>query len=229
MVIKFWFAFKILRAPKKFITKLKLRRIINTDESVNAHFGAGPFRLKGWLNFDIIPRAEFYFDAKEKLPFSNEKVDRIFSEHFIEHLTPKEAGFWLSECHRVLKKGGRIRISTPGLTQLISQYSGDEKDNKKLRNRHEKRFPSELKEAFSNVQTVNRAILFNDKLRLWGGHKFIFDEQALEELLEIYGFEKVSTHAYGESKDQVFMGLERHAEQEPLIMAETIQIEAEKI
>lgn len=46
----------------------------------------------------------------QRLPYPNDKFDEVFSENVFEHLT--NPGNFLKECHRVLKKGGKIIVIT---------------------------------------------------------------------------------------------------------------------
>ncbi|WP_168441934.1 class I SAM-dependent methyltransferase [Pontiella desulfatans] len=57
--------------------------------------------------------SEFYFEKGGRLPFDDETVDFIFSEHFFEHLFLDEAVDLFRECHRVLKPNGLIRTCVP--------------------------------------------------------------------------------------------------------------------
>jgi predicted SAM-dependent methyltransferase len=52
-------------------------------------------------------------------PFASDTFDFIFSEHMIEHVSHDDGAKMLAECHRVLKPGGHIRITTPDLAFLV--------------------------------------------------------------------------------------------------------------
>ena len=55
----------------------------------------------------------FYFRKGDKLNFKNNQYDFIFSEHFFEHLYLDEAIDLFSECNRILKPNGVMRIVVP--------------------------------------------------------------------------------------------------------------------
>ncbi|VGO18288.1 class I SAM-dependent methyltransferase [Pontiella sulfatireligans] len=57
--------------------------------------------------------SEFYFEKGGRLPFGDDTVDFIFSEHFFEHLFLDEAVDLFRECHRILKPNGLIRTCVP--------------------------------------------------------------------------------------------------------------------
>jgi len=50
-------------------------------------------------------------DLEDGLPFDDETVEYIYADNVIEHI--HDAIYFMQECHRVLKKGGRIRVITP--------------------------------------------------------------------------------------------------------------------
>lgn len=52
-------------------------------------------------------------DLAKGMPFGDNTIDGILSSHMIEHLDCQEVLKFLSECHRVLKSGGVLRISVP--------------------------------------------------------------------------------------------------------------------
>lgn len=51
--------------------------------------------------------AYFYLrhDVKDPLPLDDACVEWVYSEHFIEHLDPKQAIAWLTEVRRLLEPG----------------------------------------------------------------------------------------------------------------------------
>jgi predicted SAM-dependent methyltransferase len=49
--------------------------------------------------------------------------DGIFTEHTLEHLSYQEVAGVLTECLRILKPGGRIRIIVPDLSVFVENYA----------------------------------------------------------------------------------------------------------
>src|SRR5215469_1479512 len=80
------------------------------------HIGCGDHPIEGWINTDLNPcmMGVGPMDATKTFPFVDNFFTHIFSEHMIEHITKEEGEFMLRECFRVLKPGGKIRISCPG-------------------------------------------------------------------------------------------------------------------
>ncbi len=56
---------------------------------------------------------DFYYCKGDRLPFNDNSINFIFSEHFFEHLFLDEAIPLLKECHRILKPYGVIRTCVP--------------------------------------------------------------------------------------------------------------------
>ena len=84
------------------------------------HIGCGGNILKGWLNSDYnsVHSDVIFLDATKPFPFNNDEFDYLFSEHVIEHFDFAKGFAMLLECHRILKPGGKLRISTPGGHEL---------------------------------------------------------------------------------------------------------------
>jgi predicted SAM-dependent methyltransferase len=56
---------------------------------------------------------DFVYQKGDRLPFDNDSIDFIFSEHFFEHLFLDESLSLLRECYRILKPSGVIRTCVP--------------------------------------------------------------------------------------------------------------------
>lgn len=80
--------------------------------SANNMFGAD------WINVDLGPRhAANYLqtDLTERHPFPDASIRYAFAEDFLEHLDQEQSLRFLIEARRVLKHGGVLRLSFPGL------------------------------------------------------------------------------------------------------------------
>jgi len=51
--------------------------------------------------------------TKVPFPFKDESIDGIFSSHFVEHLDGFERAKFMDECYRILKPGGKMRLTHP--------------------------------------------------------------------------------------------------------------------
>ncbi|NTW33610.1 MAG: methyltransferase domain-containing protein, partial [Bacteroidetes bacterium] len=114
---------------------------------VRLNLGCGPNVITDWVNVDYAFGAKlakyklfkilnkkyhligcdwnpdiFIHNLTKKFPWVDNSVDIIYSSHTLEHLSKNEGIFFISECYRVLKGNGVIRIIVPDLLEIINQY-----------------------------------------------------------------------------------------------------------
>ena len=89
------------------LAKLPLFRVVNSKLRL--------FRL----NWD--PRI-YIHDLTKPFPWPDGSAEAIYSSHTLEHLTKDEGYRFLSECHRVLREHGIIRIVVPDLRHIVRKY-----------------------------------------------------------------------------------------------------------
>lgn len=103
--------------------------------STHVHLGCGPDVRPAWLNIDYLPESpEIYreddrflnWDLRAGLPLPDASVSVIYSSHFFEHLTFREAQHLVGECRRVLQPGGRFRAMLPDFALAFASYSNGE-------------------------------------------------------------------------------------------------------
>jgi len=63
--------------------------------------------------YDLTEFRFFSYAAGDTLPFADESIDFIYSEHFFEHLFTDEAVSLLKECMRIMRPGAVIRTCVP--------------------------------------------------------------------------------------------------------------------
>jgi SAM-dependent methyltransferase len=93
------------------------------------HLGSSTNRLAGWVNIDMLRpgrRLDLYWDLRRGLPFPSGRVDAIFAEHLLEHLTYDDGAALVRECLRVLRPGGVLRIGVPDLDRYVASYLGSD-------------------------------------------------------------------------------------------------------
>jgi len=186
--------------------------------------GAGSSRREGWLNTDIEPGDGLaYLDATKRFPFEDGSLHYIFSEHVIEHLTYDEGKFMMSEAYRVLTPGGKMRISTPDLTQFLRLF--DEPPTEEARayiagKMQWHQWPNDPNQA---------AIILNLQMSSWG-HKFMYDAATLSGALTRAGFRGVQEFEENVSGDEFLRNLEERdgGVNQRWSNYETMSIEVEK-
>jgi len=186
------------------------------------NIGAGPNPLMGWYNVDLHAQVVGVgqMDATQRFPYPDETFDRIFTEHMIEHVSYEAGGRMLAECHRVLKPGGRIRVSTPNLMFLVSLLN--------LASDLERRYVAWACEEFLPGQTAYPESVVNNFVRAWG-HQYIHTPCTLDRLLRGAGFTVNCWPHIGESDDPEFRELENVGRMpEGFLQLETMTVEADK-
>lgn len=138
------------------------------------NLGSGSVLLEGWINIDILPVADFQHDLTKPLPYANNSVGFIYSEHFIEHIEYHQAQSLLKECFRVLKKGGVLRIATPDLDYVMEKYQGNWEKQEWLKH-----------DDYRFIKSRGRMI--NYAFRAWG-HKHLWNEEDLMDSFFESGF-----------------------------------------
>ena len=166
--------------------------------------GSGGNILPGWLNTNITPtKGVMFMDATKRFPFGECTFDYVFTEHFIEHLEYPVGAQLVRECYRVLKHGGRLRISTPDLSFLIELHDENKTEQ-------QKRYIMWATDKFiHNTKSYADTFVINNFFRDFG-HKFIYDYKTLKTLLTECGFVDVERYQVGKSQDENLRGIESH-------------------
>jgi predicted SAM-dependent methyltransferase len=76
------------------------------------NLGCGNNYIDGWLNHDDD------VDITKRLPFDDDSAQFILAEHVVEHVKYNEALAFFTECRRVLKPGGVVRIAVPSIERI---------------------------------------------------------------------------------------------------------------
>ena len=62
------------------------------------------------------------WNLRRGIPFADDTFDVVYHSHFLEHLERASTLEFLTECHRVLRPGGMLRVVVPDLHILVSSY-----------------------------------------------------------------------------------------------------------
>jgi predicted SAM-dependent methyltransferase len=188
-----WIRFGDAQAISQYVRSHPVRKL---------QLGAGGNDVAGWLNTDIEPNdKEVYLDATTRYPFADESFHYIFSEHMIEHVSWEAAVNMLRECHRVLAKGGKIRIVTPNLAKFIQLLDGNP-------NADAQRFiDAKLRFSGGSITPIPAAYILNHQVREYG-HQFLYDPLTLRKTLELVGFKQIAQYEVTESTDSIFQAVE---------------------
>ena len=99
----------------------------HTDRFLN--FGSGAFFHKRWVNYDYPGQSPYYknlqgvlgkdfhaidlCEERLRIPEDDMSVSLIYCSHTLEHLDNESSERFLSECFRILRKNGILRLALP--------------------------------------------------------------------------------------------------------------------
>lgn len=204
--------------------KPRINRYLRNHSIVKLQLGCSRHFLPDWLNTDISLRGclagSVYMDASKRFLLPDNSVDYIYTEHMIEHLNYNQVHSMLSECFRVMKKGGVLRIATPNYLFLDDLYKhpGKEINRKYIEWAAEK----------GNIPAM--PILVINRFHTSWGHQIIYDKDSLAALLKESGFTNVCECKMSISEHEPLNNVERHFQTMPydLCCLETMILEAKK-
>ena len=181
------------------------RYYLDRNRPTRLHVGCGRVKLQGWINADLDPRAQLVINIKHRLPFPENDLDRIYSEHVLEHV-PVESGLvFLKEAHRILKPGGVVRIAMPDLDDIVDGYTHDWR-----------RFDWIHWPGHEFIET--KAEMINIAFRWWG-HQYLYNKEELERRLRQSGFSSIVFCNHSDSSYPDLRNLETRADSKLVVEA----------
>ena len=198
-LFKFYFNFKknIIILIKKIYTPQIIKKYFIKNKIIKLHLGCGGRVFDGWLNCDINLQADCYLDLNKTLPFKNNSVDYIYSEHVLEHFSYNQCKKILQECYRVLKPCGIIRTAMPSLDfYLENMFNNENQEIKDFIAWHKENF-QELKDLPNNMNSMINFIIGSC------GHKYVYTKKTFLDLLNQLDFKNVSNVELGELENNL--------------------------
>lgn len=153
---------------------------INIDKDSRLTFGSNPI-LKGMadlaasamhanVSFALKPPPNYMSVnlLKCRLPFKDHSVSYCYTSHFLEHMPRDRAALLLKEVHRVMKKGGILRVVVPDLAIFAERYAAAKRGDKAAI----KFWNDYMKEDFSNMNEKFNFIFakFSSRNNKWEGY-----------------------------------------------------------
>lgn len=160
----------------------KARQLARSGGELKLHLGCGNTLLDGWINIDLAHptrKQQLHWDLRRGIPFPDDSVRAIFTEHLLEHLTLSDALTLLKECRRVLKSDGVLRVGVPDLERYVQSYLGRDP----VIDLHRPSRPT-------------RAVAFSE-IFFFYGHRSMYDFDTLSVLLCEAGFSRVERCEFG--------------------------------
>ncbi len=115
-------SWRVARTPRR------PERFAERTTPIRLHLGPGPNWVKPseeWLNVDVHPRwgdIVVNFQEFDALPLKSDSVTCIYGSHVFEHMSVWVTDNIFSECARVLKPGGVLRIVLPDVVRSMEAY-----------------------------------------------------------------------------------------------------------
>ncbi|MDE4907355.1 methyltransferase domain-containing protein [Methanogenium marinum] len=163
------------------------------------HFGCGFDYKEGFINLDMVKSADYYFDARNKLPFRDGTIEYIYSSHFVEHLNNEELMRHFKESFRVLQTDGIYRICIPDFVSAIKAYIT--MDNEWLESAKRDWGFDYL---FAPAYLLSHAEYLDRALHEFGTHKIFLDYKKTKKMLIYSGFQEdnINLMSYDPSIDR---------------------------
>jgi predicted SAM-dependent methyltransferase len=161
----------------------RARRMAASPAILRLHLGSGPSYKPGWVNVDLARPGrpvDLCWDLRRGLPFPEDSVDAVFSEHLWEHLRLSQGLSLMKECARVLRTGHTFRIGVPDLRLYVHAYGGTH---------------NVIDDVRPGLPTHGIAL---NELFYQHGHRAMYDEETLGLLILEAGFRSVVKCSFGE-------------------------------
>lgn len=190
------FAVNILKgfrnAYKSRNAKRRIHELLKANDEIKVEVGSGNRKgIQGWITLDMCAESDLFWDLRNGLPFPDSSLSKVYSSHFLEHLSYQEGQAFLAECLRALKPEGVISICVPNAQIYLEAYV----TNKKLD--HDTYFTyGPAYRHTSRMDYVNYTAYMD------GEHKYMFDRENLLYLLTAKGFRDARMRDFDPSIDR---------------------------
>jgi predicted SAM-dependent methyltransferase len=188
-----WVAFSLQR--RHLSSSRRARRML-IHAPLKLNLGCGTNRKAGWVNIDLFGDADLRLDLREALPFPDESVSIVHSEHFLDLLDyPEGALRSLREAFRVLLPAGIYSVGLADSEWPVTAYA--RRDEEYFRIAKERLHPATCVTRMDHLDFHFR----DDCSNRWGGRSHAYDFETLARLLTRAGFEHVERRDFDPSLD----------------------------
>ena len=195
------------------LTNPRTDRRFKNSKDLLVNVGCGMSGKEGWVNVDIVkaPGVTCVYDCRRRIPLPAGSARAIFTEHLVEHLDYyEEAPVFFDECRRVLQPGGILRVIVPDGSRYLRAYEGGWDALRE--------FSPHVADGKDGFETPMEVI--NTHFRQGGQHRFSYDFETLNLLLQRSGFREIQERSYQVSR------LEELAIDAPWHRTESLYVEA---
>ena len=157
---------------------------IGAHTPLRLHLGSAAHRKEGWINIDLVgDPVDLAWNLTNPLPFRDDSVEAIFSEHVLEHFSLAEGLSLISGCHRVLRPDGVLRVGVPDARKYATSYVQD---------------PTGFLAAVRPERPT--PLLAMQELFYLEGHRTMYDFETLRLVCEAAGFAEIEERSFGSSR-----------------------------
>jgi predicted SAM-dependent methyltransferase len=149
---------------------------------------------------NVWPKEIIWKDVSKKIQYPDNSIAKIYSSHFLEHLSKAGGERFIFESFRVLRKDGILRLVVPDLLFHARRYiAGVSSTNCNGRLPHD--------EFLHNIYGA-----YLEKKRFGANHRYMYDWHTLNKLLKKAGFNRIIPQEYRTSLDSELSMLDNRPE-----------------
>ena len=183
----------------------RTRAQLSKMRACRVNVGCGRRPVNGWINLDLFRSQEVYFwDCRHGLPFQDNSVAAIYSEHAFEHFeVESEAKPFLRECLRCLIPGGVLRLVVPDAGAYLESYGKDWETFARMRPLQ--RVQNGWRDSWLGAVYSTQMQFINAVFRQGNQHKYAYDAETLVAMVMEAGFANALEKQCGDSCDPLMV------------------------
>ncbi len=184
--------FEIRAYGLSLVGLVKSKVFFDKNKVNKLEIGAGNVRKNGFITLDLSRKTDFPFDLRIGLPFPDESLDFIYSEHVMEHFSYDDLRALLKDCYRALKPSGIFSAAIPNARIYLDAYLHPANFDREKYCQY-KQYHLAYK---SRIDFVNYIFYMN------GHHRYMFDEDNIQSVLTDVGLRNVRLRDFDPTLDQ---------------------------